>query len=53
MYAGGAGNARDEWMTKVAVLGRASPLTALPLLTHLIAHRQHQVAQAISSGENR
>ena len=37
-------------MTKVAVLGRGSPLTALPLLSGLISHRQQQISQAITSG---
>ena len=38
-------------MTKVAVLGRGSPLTALPLVSGLISHRQQQVTQAITSGQ--
>ena len=40
-------------MTKVAVLGRGSPLTALPLLSSLLTHRQQQVAQAITTGPTR
>ena len=52
MAAGGAGYARDEWMTKVSVLARALPLTVLPLLTNLIAHRQQQLAHAINEGEH-
>ena len=39
-------------MTKVAVLGRGSPLTALPLLSGLMGHRQQQVTQAITSGHS-
>ena len=50
---GGAASARDEWMAKVAVLARACPLTALPLLSNLIAHRQSQVAHAITAGNHR
>lgn len=41
---------REDWMSKVAVLGRGSSLTALPLLSSLLSHMQQQVAQAISSG---
>ena len=37
-------------MSKVAVLGRGSSLTALPLLSSLLTHTQQQVAEAVSSG---
>ncbi|KAL0051778.1 hypothetical protein WJX82_002011 [Trebouxia sp. C0006] len=47
---GGAGSARDEWLTRVAVLGRAAPLLALPLLSNLIVHRQQQVAHSMTAG---
>lgn len=50
--AGGAAAARDDWMTKVAVLGRGSPLTALPLLSNLISHREQQAAHAITLGHS-
>ncbi|DBA71387.1 TPA: hypothetical protein ACH3X2_011192 [Trebouxia sp. C0005] len=48
---GGAGSARDEWLTRVAVLGRAAPLLALPLLSNLIVHRQQQVAHSMTAGK--
>ena len=47
---GGAGSARDEWLTRVAVLGRAAPLLALPLLSNLIVHRQQQMAHSMTAG---
>lgn len=47
---GGAGSARDEWLTRVAVLGRAAPHSALPLLSNLTAHRQQQVTHSMTSG---
>ena len=49
--AGGAGSARDEWLTKVAVLGRAAAPTALPLLTNLINNRQQQISHTLRSGK--
>ena len=47
---GGAGSARDEWLTRVAVVGRAAPLLALPLLSNLIVHRQQQMAHSMTAG---
>ncbi|DBA87589.1 TPA: hypothetical protein ACH3X1_004612 [Trebouxia sp. C0004] len=49
---GGAGSARDEWLTRVAVLGQAAPLLALPLLSNLIAHRQQQMADSMTGKED-
>ena len=47
LLVGGAATAREEWMTRTAVLARAAPQTALPLLSNLIAHRQQQIVHSI------
>lgn len=47
MVAGGAATAREEWMTRTAVLARAAPQTALPLLSSLVAHRQQHIMHSI------
>eukprot|EP00873_Tetraselmis_striata_P034404 jgi/Tetstr1/454668/TSEL_041558.t1 len=50
---GGAGWVRaEEWMTRLAMLGRMAADKALPLLSSLVSHRLHQLQQCASAGSD-
>ncbi|KAK9812956.1 hypothetical protein WJX72_006385 [[Myrmecia] bisecta] len=46
----GNAEAREEWLTRAAALGRAAVLPSLQLLVRLFAERQHQLHQCMAAG---